>query len=54
MLGLTRVEGRLRGDVDFEAVRKLAGVHTPVPGGVGANDSRMLAGKHSPSSHPPD
>ena len=34
-VGLTRVEGRLRGDVDFEAVSKLAGFITPVPGGVG-------------------
>ena len=34
-VGLTRVEGKLRGDVDFEAVRKLAGFITPVPGGVG-------------------
>jgi methylenetetrahydrofolate dehydrogenase (NADP+) / methenyltetrahydrofolate cyclohydrolase len=34
-VGLTRVEGKLRGDVDFEAVDKLAGFITPVPGGVG-------------------
>ncbi len=34
-VGLTRVEGKLRGDVDFEAVSKLAGFITPVPGGVG-------------------
>jgi methylenetetrahydrofolate dehydrogenase (NADP+)/methenyltetrahydrofolate cyclohydrolase len=34
-VGLTRVEGKLRGDVDFEAVNKLAGFITPVPGGVG-------------------
>lgn len=34
-VGLTRVEGRLRGDIDFEAVSKLAGFITPVPGGVG-------------------
>ncbi len=34
-VGLTRVEGRLRGDVDFEAVSGLAGFITPVPGGVG-------------------
>jgi methylenetetrahydrofolate dehydrogenase (NADP+)/methenyltetrahydrofolate cyclohydrolase len=34
-VGLTRVEGKLRGDVDFEAVTKLAGFITPVPGGVG-------------------
>jgi methylenetetrahydrofolate dehydrogenase (NADP+)/methenyltetrahydrofolate cyclohydrolase len=34
-VGLTRVEGKLRGDVDFEAVSRLAGFITPVPGGVG-------------------
>jgi methylenetetrahydrofolate dehydrogenase (NADP+)/methenyltetrahydrofolate cyclohydrolase len=34
-VGLTRVEGKLRGDVDFDAVSKLAGFITPVPGGVG-------------------
>jgi methylenetetrahydrofolate dehydrogenase (NADP+)/methenyltetrahydrofolate cyclohydrolase len=34
-VGLTRVEGKLRGDVDFDAVSRLAGFITPVPGGVG-------------------
>ena len=34
-VGLTRVDGKLRGDVDFDAVSKLAGFITPVPGGVG-------------------
>ena len=34
-VGLTRFEGRLRGDVDFDGVRKIAGFLTPVPGGVG-------------------
>jgi methylenetetrahydrofolate dehydrogenase (NADP+)/methenyltetrahydrofolate cyclohydrolase len=34
-VGLTRVDGKLRGDLDFEAVSKLAGFITPVPGGVG-------------------
>jgi methylenetetrahydrofolate dehydrogenase (NADP+)/methenyltetrahydrofolate cyclohydrolase len=34
-VGLARVEGKLRGDVDFEAVSRLAGFITPVPGGVG-------------------
>jgi methylenetetrahydrofolate dehydrogenase (NADP+) / methenyltetrahydrofolate cyclohydrolase len=34
-VGLTRAEGKLRGDVDFEAVSKQAGFITPVPGGVG-------------------
>ena len=34
-VGLTRVQGKLRGDVDFEDVQKQAGFITPVPGGVG-------------------
>ncbi|HEX4921936.1 MAG TPA: bifunctional methylenetetrahydrofolate dehydrogenase/methenyltetrahydrofolate cyclohydrolase, partial [Candidatus Bathyarchaeia archaeon] len=34
-VGLTRVQGKLRGDVDFEGVGKFAGFITPVPGGVG-------------------
>lgn len=34
-IGTNRVEGRLVGDVDFEAVRERAGAITPVPGGVG-------------------
>jgi len=34
-VGLTRIEGKLRGDVDFEKVSTIAGYITPVPGGVG-------------------
>jgi methylenetetrahydrofolate dehydrogenase (NADP+) / methenyltetrahydrofolate cyclohydrolase len=34
-VGLTRVSGKLRGDVDFESVGEVAGYITPVPGGVG-------------------
>ena len=34
-VGLTRVNEKLRGDVDFDAVSRLAGFITPVPGGVG-------------------
>jgi methylenetetrahydrofolate dehydrogenase (NADP+)/methenyltetrahydrofolate cyclohydrolase len=34
-VGLTRVNGRLRGDVDFDKVNRVAGYITPVPGGVG-------------------
>ena len=34
--------GRLCGDVDFEAVRKVAGWITPVPGGVGLMTRAML------------
>jgi methylenetetrahydrofolate dehydrogenase (NADP+)/methenyltetrahydrofolate cyclohydrolase len=34
-VGLTRVDGRLRGDVEFDKVNRIAGYITPVPGGVG-------------------
>jgi methylenetetrahydrofolate dehydrogenase (NADP+)/methenyltetrahydrofolate cyclohydrolase len=34
-VGVNRLEGRLVGDVDFDAVRERAGAITPVPGGVG-------------------
>jgi len=34
--------GKLRGDVDFEAVRDVAGSITPVPGGVGPMTVAML------------
>ncbi|MCY3487656.1 MAG: bifunctional methylenetetrahydrofolate dehydrogenase/methenyltetrahydrofolate cyclohydrolase FolD [Bacteroidetes bacterium] len=40
---LTRARGyRLTGDVDFEAVSKIAGYITPVPGGVGPMTIAML------------
>ena len=34
-VGTNHVNGKLCGDVDFEAVRDIAGAITPVPGGVG-------------------
>jgi len=34
-VGTTIVDGKLRGDVDFESVRLIAAEITPVPGGVG-------------------
>ena len=34
-VGTTRVEGKLVGDVDFDAAKEVAGAITPVPGGVG-------------------
>ena len=34
-VGISRVEGRVCGDVDFESVRDVARAVTPVPGGVG-------------------
>lgn len=35
--------GRLRGDVEFDAVEPIAGAITPVPGGVGAVTATILA-----------
>jgi methylenetetrahydrofolate dehydrogenase (NADP+) / methenyltetrahydrofolate cyclohydrolase len=34
-VGMNRIDGKLRGDVDFEAVQEVASAITPVPGGVG-------------------
>jgi len=34
-VGINRVDGALRGDVDFESAMSVAGAVTPVPGGVG-------------------
>jgi methylenetetrahydrofolate dehydrogenase (NADP+) / methenyltetrahydrofolate cyclohydrolase len=50
---------RLVGDVDFESVRRVAGLLTPVPGGVGPMTIAMLlantlkAAKRSPKSRRP-
>jgi methylenetetrahydrofolate dehydrogenase (NADP+)/methenyltetrahydrofolate cyclohydrolase len=41
-VGINRVEGKLCGDVDFDAVREVAGAITPVPGGVGPLTIAML------------
>ena len=41
-VGINRVDGKVRGDVDFEAVREKAGWITPVPGGVGKMTITML------------
>lgn len=42
-VGMNRLEdGRLVGDVDFDAVEKVAGAITPVPGGVGPMTIAML------------
>ncbi|NLZ11718.1 MAG: bifunctional methylenetetrahydrofolate dehydrogenase/methenyltetrahydrofolate cyclohydrolase, partial [Alcaligenaceae bacterium] len=41
--GINRLpDGRLVGDVDFEAARQVAGAITPVPGGVGPMTIAML------------
>lgn len=41
-VGINRVDGKLCGDVDFEAVHQIAGAITPVPGGVGPLTITML------------
>src|SRR5437868_1245452 len=42
-VGMNRLpDGKLVGDVDFEAVREVAGAVTPVPGGVGPMTITML------------
>lgn len=43
-VGLSRgADGRLRGDVDFDQVEPIVAAITPVPGGVGAVTSTVLA-----------
>jgi len=41
-VGMNRVDGKLAGDVDFNAVKEIAGWITPVPGGVGPMTIAML------------
>ncbi|MBI4361136.1 bifunctional methylenetetrahydrofolate dehydrogenase/methenyltetrahydrofolate cyclohydrolase FolD [Candidatus Micrarchaeota archaeon] len=41
-VGTTREKGRLRGDVDFDSVVKIASLLTPVPGGVGPMTIALL------------
>lgn len=41
-VGINRVDGKVVGDVDFEAVEKVAGYISPVPGGVGKMTIGML------------
>jgi methylenetetrahydrofolate dehydrogenase (NADP+)/methenyltetrahydrofolate cyclohydrolase len=41
-VGTNRTDSGLVGDVDFEAVREVAGAITPVPGGVGPMTRAML------------
>jgi methylenetetrahydrofolate dehydrogenase (NADP+) / methenyltetrahydrofolate cyclohydrolase len=40
--GINTVDGRIQGDVDFAAVREVAGYITPVPGGLGPLTNLML------------
>lgn len=41
-VGINRVDGKVRGDVDFDAVKEKASWITPVPGGVGRMTIAML------------
>ena len=41
-VGMNRVDGKLAGDVEFEAARERARLITPVPGGVGPMTIAML------------
>ena len=41
-VGINRVEGKLVGDVDFDAVKEKVKAITPVPGGVGPMTVAML------------
>jgi methylenetetrahydrofolate dehydrogenase (NADP+)/methenyltetrahydrofolate cyclohydrolase len=41
-VGVNRVEGKVTGDVDFDAVAPIAGWISPVPGGVGRMTVSML------------
>jgi methylenetetrahydrofolate dehydrogenase (NADP+)/methenyltetrahydrofolate cyclohydrolase len=41
-VGLTRIEGKIVGDVDFDAVREVAGAITPMPGGTGPMTIAMV------------
>ncbi len=42
-VGITRIKGKIKGDVDFESVADKVSKITPVPGGVGAVTTTMLA-----------
>ena len=41
-VGVTRVDGKIYGDVDFENIKDIASYITPVPGGVGPMTVAML------------
>lgn len=41
-VGISRVDGKVVGDVDFESVEKKAGYITPVPGGIGPMTISMV------------
>ena len=41
-VGITRINGKIHGDVDFKSVSEKAAYITPVPGGVGPMTVTML------------
>jgi len=41
-VGISRANGKIKGDVDFESVSEKAAYITPVPGGVGPMTVTML------------
>ena len=41
-VGISKIDGKLYGDIDFESVKEKAGYITPVPGGVGPMTIAML------------
>ena len=41
-VGINVVDGRIRGDVDFETARQVASAITPVPGGIGPLTNALL------------
>jgi len=41
-VGINRVDGKVKGDVDYDTVKEVAGWITPVPGGVGKMTITML------------
>ncbi len=41
-VGMNRIDGKLCGDVDFDAVAPKCSTITPVPGGVGSMTIAML------------
>lgn len=42
-VGISRIEGKIYGDVEYDEVAEKAGQITPVPGGVGSVTTSMLA-----------
>lgn len=50
-VGINRVNGKVVGDVDFDAVKEVAGYITPVPGGVGPLTVATLVNRVAMAAH---